>query len=392
MIKLNDNNIFVGYIKELLNDFNLPRVRFDMDHPFNGCHYLKGNQLYSCSDNKLVQVNTYKYGDKLLNITKNFQIRNNIYDNETHTYLGDYLRFQRDYLGLDLMSLYNCCGYESPTNYSVDINIVKDEKTIYTDIFDSSNNQYKIYIIPVKFNQKYTIGIDCSTSITCMCDFYLNGERIILSEGSGNICNSTYKKFTGLKLSKPFNKQKPILFETPSIDQNNYMLEPALKLMIKIPVQCESSLVVLEGDYTEGCNIIIDEAGKSILANQLFTYKVNNKELGNFNYTSRPSLLAINTREKILLADRLVEYLLFNVIALNSDSANIEKAQSRLNRNGTGRYHKKYLDYVTHYGSWSLDIKKALYKFISDNNLNSQYYDVLSYIDKDIERELGGIE
>ena len=47
MIKLNDNNIFIGHIKQLLKDFNLPSCTIitedNADENFvSGKHYIKG--------------------------------------------------------------------------------------------------------------------------------------------------------------------------------------------------------------------------------------------------------------------------------------------------------------------------------------------------------------
>ena len=119
MIKFNDDNIYVGYIKQLLHTFNLPCCK--IDNPSN--NYVVGDYFISANKNEIykvtkidennkcsesVKICNYKFGDEVLNITKNLEIRNNFYDSYTHEYLGEYLRFIRDYKGIDLMSLYNC--------------------------------------------------------------------------------------------------------------------------------------------------------------------------------------------------------------------------------------------------------------------------------------------
>lgn len=62
---------------------------------------------------------TYREGSAKHLFTKTLEIRNNRYDSYTHYYLGEYLRFLRDYNQLDLMSLYNCFGNERVDNLRV---------------------------------------------------------------------------------------------------------------------------------------------------------------------------------------------------------------------------------------------------------------------------------
>ena len=386
MLKLNDNNMIVGYLKEMLNEFNLPKALLDASDPIDGYHYIIRNRFFLCRGKSLVDVGPYKYGDRILNLTKNLQIRNNFYDAYTHYYLGDYLRFQRDYLGIDLMSLYNCFCYESPSSYGV--SIVREGREI--DSFSTDDGSSALFMLPVKFGKTYTIGIDCSTSIGCLCDFYDDGQRIDTLENTPTY-SSTYRKFTGLRFSKPFNGMRPILFKTPERTEKNCKYEPCLKMFIKIPAQSKSSIVVLEGDYSKGCEMSLLDGGRAELPNKLLTYKMDGSELGNYDYVSRPSLLSINTGEKVLVSDRLIEYVLMNAIAPNSSPANIGKLQDRLaipKADGG----KAYLPYIAYYGIWDEGVRKALYRFISDNGLNSKYMDVLSYMDKDVEKELGGIE
>ena len=152
MIKLNDNNIFIGHIKQLLKDFNLPSCTIitedNADENFvSGKHYIKGSQLYlSDGEGSLVRKITYNYGKKYLNLTSNLEINNLIYDRETHRYLGKYLRFLRDQKHVDLMSMYNCFDGET---FSKNITItIGNNKEI---VFKNDDN-YIIYHIPITLN------------------------------------------------------------------------------------------------------------------------------------------------------------------------------------------------------------------------------------------------
>ena len=152
MIKLNDNNIFIGHIKQLLKDFNLPSCTIitedNADENFvSGKHYIKGSQLYlSDGEGSLVRKITYNYGKKYLNLTSNLEINNLIYDRETHRYLGKYLRFLRDQKHVDLMSMYNCFDGETFSK-NITITIGNDKEIVF-----KNDDNYIVYQIPITLN------------------------------------------------------------------------------------------------------------------------------------------------------------------------------------------------------------------------------------------------
>ena len=88
-----------GYIKEMLKDFNLPIYRvYRKDKPlYEGRFYIKEHKVCKCVNGKLEEINTFLYNKKQINLTTNFIINSSVYDSYTHNYLGNYLRFIRDY-------------------------------------------------------------------------------------------------------------------------------------------------------------------------------------------------------------------------------------------------------------------------------------------------------
>ena len=158
MFKFDNTHIFTGYLKQLLSSVNLPTCRiytkefadylsqhgkedprviesFDTasyygetvntykQHAAVRVNYLKANELYNCfwkysQDNKeFGHSNTswkrtssvfYNRDKSIPGLTRVLNSPGNAYDSTTHEYLGDYLRFIRDYYGVNLMSLYNC--------------------------------------------------------------------------------------------------------------------------------------------------------------------------------------------------------------------------------------------------------------------------------------------
>jgi hypothetical protein len=110
----------------------------------------------------------YSYGQKILNYTKNLQIQNTIYDSYTHEYLGDYLRFQRDFANINLMPLYNCFSNRACPNLDLSFQVGTPGNT-YNVKFKTDQSfetaLYKYYMVPVKFFKNYTIAIDSESSV-----------------------------------------------------------------------------------------------------------------------------------------------------------------------------------------------------------------------------------
>lgn len=405
MIKFNDNNIYVGYIKQLLKSFNLPKCQIYKeelkDLYTSSMLYIKDNFIYR--GNKI--IDSYKIGDKLINITSNLSIKSNIYDAETHKYLGEYLRFLRDYTKLDLMQMYNCFTNESPVNLDVTYSNVN---------FNSLDTNYQIFMLPIKYNKVYTIGIDCSSAVTLFTCNYENKDLLDMKD------SYSIETVSGTRFDKPF------LFEAPKATSAKMLnMESTLKLMIKIPFGCKSSIVVLEGDFRRGCDLYVNQqnfTSKSCLActyndETPFSYYCEYDSEGNpiadgkINHTNyfitRPQLLYLNTGENYLLADRLLEYLSKAVIDCNEDIyENVRLVQKEISRTefisnyrtitnseSEKPVHIKYTP--EQLGKWDDEIRYSIYDYISKSTntpnkykIVNTYFDMLGYYDKDVESTL----
>ena len=208
--------------------------------------------------------------------------------------------------------------------------------------------------------------------------------------------------------------------------------EQDLKLFIKIPASCSSSIVILEGDYRNFNDFIyypvglnpngqpftenVDDATK---VRTVWQYKQNHSII-NFNSKaclenstltpiSKLQLLAFNTGESYPFADRLVEYLAGSAItSMEVIPDNLKRVQKVMSQNN----HYFKID-----GVWEDKMQKIIYDYIMssgpveavkategtegraklvDNRLGyhpslghtskSSLYDVLGYVDKDAEK------
>jgi hypothetical protein len=300
----------------------------------------------------------YNRGAAYLNQTKRLQIRNNIYDSYTHEYLGNYLRFLRDYDDLDLMSLYNCFSNRlCSSTTGLDIKI--GESKIYGR-FNALDSNYKIYLVPVKLFKNYTIAIDSRTPVEICCGIY-NNKLNTTKDAYNQLLECTYYKATSPRFNQPFLytaltdiapkalSDFPTSAEIESHSNARKFIaqiadrESNLMLILKVHKDVTSSITILEGDY-RGWNDFSSKFVVNTSANIQSTL-VEKKILLNHNHTVIPNeaiyadleaplitplqLLQLNTEKHMPFADRLLEYLMDMCITGKQDDPreNVQMAQ-----------------------------------------------------------------
>lgn len=476
MRQFGTSDILTGYIKQLLAAFNLPTVKiytkaqeeyfyehFEerddilMSSPLDGgkddgipsvyhIPYIKDGKLQEYLPDGWHAIGStaekpyhvfYNRGDMLLNHTKRFQIKNNIYDQYTHEYLGDYLRFIRDYDNINLMPLYNCfsntmCGNLKlsfvPKKYKA---IFKDhklldktqadwtsEEDLFSSVsFDSSNQHYKIYMLPVKLFQRYTIAIDSTQPIEMFCGLY--NSRLEESTSYSLLQESTYMKVGASQFSKPFlytglaDLVKQAETTEESLIMKDLLIriaqrESELKLFLKVPSSLQSTITVLEGEYSSWNDFSVGHKANS---GGIFTKKRNHTVISNeallnnaeLSLVTPLSLLMLNTGAQVPFADRLIEYLLGNCITGDENElrGNIIIAQkmAKLYYRNANRHISMYrgsglnifkCDHLIS-GVWDDTLRKTFYKQMCALD-NQTVPDVLGYVDKDVEKYFCAID
>ena len=425
MYKFNNDHIATSHIKELLHNFHLPMCSVFKDGTFTveGCLYIKDNNIYKALKNgfynytdlnkkSLFKVvhNNYIFGNRVSNITKNLQITNTIYDSYTHKFLGDYLRFYRDYKGIDLMPLYNCYSNEVLKFSTISFNLGDKYQSItggkkYT--FSSWRDEnYKTLVIPIRPFNEYTIAIDCQTPVE-MVSCYLDRDNLLYQENDGYYFSTSYRRYDSLSFDKPIlydgvssnNKDwfNMVTNLDPSIDNSKFIInKDKLVLLIKLPNNCDSSIVVLEGNYLNCNKRVFDVDNNIVLGNRVVQaaepLQVENGMVVHSDQQGEPreglstylSLLQANTKVSYPFADRLIEYLYENVIKDDDYfENNIARVQQILFNQD---YEKGKLMKIEYLGVWDEYLKNSILDNISNSGLNNLKPDLLGYVDKDVEK------
>ena len=415
MIGFNDSSIYVGQIKEMLSSFWLPTcavvpsgmepkaylgLTSDNNHN-NHINYIHGNALFLWDGSKERRISSYKAGDFIPNLTKRLEIRNNYYDSYTHAYLGDFLRYVRDYLGVDLMGMYNCFTWDMPKY--VDSLMAEEGK-----VFSSNDGAYDLYMFPARFDKEYTIAADWHGRIeVCAC---LYDANIVLNQASDDKMNNglakaTYASFSGMRFSRPvlYTGLKDKRPENFSVGES----AGKLKLFVKVPRGCESSIVFLEGDWRGASSTYLSQTSTKVIKSRtILSLEVPGTDgdlpdedkaegFSGFDYISKSQLLSTNDGERNQLADRLVEYLSSNVVSpLDPITRNIAKLQAKYE--AEGRFDRcavaSRLDGLgNHHGVWDDALRRATWAYEDKSGMLDDYYDLLGYFDKDAEAKMGGL-
>ena len=382
MIKLNDNNIFIGHIKQLLKDFNLPSCTIitedNADENFvSGKHYIKGSQLYlSDGEGSLVRKITYNYGKKYLNLTSNLEINNLIYDRETHRYLGKYLRFLRDQKHVDLMSMYNCFDGET---FSKNITITIDNDN---EIVFKNDDNYIVYQIPITLN---ALNLKMFDGREIQLGVYIDANDTYVEGSTKKSCRDfvlekTYKTMRTTSIFK-YDALVTLLQSLKNPTSINTILKDfilnnvdKMYLLVKVLKSDLKSMVILEDskeyEYVDSKSVWQKPRASTIIKYptlQVFPQLFSNENLDN-NY---------------LLADRLVEYLTENVICPLSNMHDINRFHVVVAENPT-KLPIKSTDRI--YGYWTKsDTNNVIYLMQTNKDYIYNIYDMLGYVDKDIE-------
>lgn len=338
---------------------------------------------------EFISNDTYIFGNQYNQYTYNYVPKYNYYDSESHKMLGKYLRCFRTVKGIDLMPFYNC--------YSFDTNgVLQIEGETGTDVVVGHSNSYKLIQIPIKFNTTYTIAIDSLSNIKLNCALCTkNGLLNIPISGSHlnltNMLRDFYQPFmlkSSASFKQPFtyrldNKDMHKLVEyNPNIIYSRYVsyqdvkecticeflqrYEDYLYLLIQIPTTNNSSLVILEGDYTS--------TGVKNIVNVPSLTDVSNSQVDSL-FLSNLSLLQLNDVQSYPIADRLLEYLLQNVIGPNeSINNNINQIQEKLSVSG----YKGIIKDV-----WNVYLRYLIYTNYMDNKW-AKKLDFNGLADKDV--------
>lgn len=375
-----DGDLYNNYSFEISDDGNLLEIDEEILERYSFEITDAGHLLITDSFNEYkdkyaeyTTLRSYEFGKKYNKYTQNYISNSSYYDTKTHEYLGRFLRCLRDVRGIDLMPYYNIYS----DNYLTNFRISEDGfQEYYT-------NTFKILKVPIKFNQKYTIALDCPSEVwICPALFCGDMPLVFKQQFEDDIAMTDVLNEYGnyIKNYSSVSFRSPIVYEVENISEDSkygdvdcsyfQQYERNLCLLIQLPSSITTSIVILEGDYTK--------VGTERIVNNSELWQLHDFELNKI-FCSNLSLMQFSTRKNFIYSDRLVEYLLWNVInSSDTIDENVEFVQDLLPNATPTKYT---------YGVWSNYLRSKVYEF-STKLKDSTNLDMNGFVDKDTEKLL----
>jgi hypothetical protein len=303
----------------------------------------------------------------------------------------------------------------------------------------SSDSNYKIYMLPVKLFNNYTIAIDSDQPVEICCGLYNTKLDMATSETeelNKSLLKQTYVYksssyfhqpflYTALSELVPIDLSKDSTIADYRAHQKNRLKvaklaknEANLKLFLKVSKHVASTIVILEGDYVKWNDSITKFISNTNTSTGLLNVDQNHLELPveaiysdlDFKLISKLQLLERNTKEQIPFSDRLLEYLLDGCVtggdAEIRENVLMAQALARMRYKGTAapstivnqvdgsvnKYYPTAFRYNSYNGIWSESLRRLFYSNAANKKTDTPLYDTLGYVDKDIEKYFSAID
>ena len=338
------------------------------------------------------------YSENNIKYNYTYHSKFSYYDSETHKHLGEYLRYLKAIKSLDLMPFYNCYNYHIVDNVTLKYR-GEDNKTYSL----STDNKYKVVAVPIKFFRQYTIAIDCNTEVLCRCVIYSDSGMVVDSKSTERYLSDKLETSFVAKSKTDFNS--PFIYTVSPSDETLLLHQKNLYLLIQLPKDNDSSIVVLEGDYTDyRHHMVIKTVGDDLIWSDEAQSAIVVKEgVGSESKVDRffpdISLLQFNCLSSFAFSDRLIEYLLLSAIhpddELYMNVARVQQALINIDekyKSTTGEYKYGYADYMRVRGAtlgvWDDKLTEVLRRFIEDSREKYSLRDMSIHVNKDVEKIL----
>ena len=362
------------FIKSLLAQTPVPTLPTvcDNDYIVKDCYYVYRDKIIKCKSSGTLESNY-----DIISLTSTEDIKtfstyhssSNYYDSETHYHLGRYLRYLKSTTGLNLLPFYNCYN----ANYINDTELIRSGSTVTAQ--RTNNVTKKVVAVPIKFNKVYTIAIDSVTEVL-MCPVFRDSYGFIevkdfTTTSLGDVTTfltSFTKVYDHMLFKQPVKFTIDLSTLTDDTKRQFFaQRERYLYLLIQVDIDNESSVVVLE-EHPDGIHCD---------SNSVRQYDGN-----------RTFLLSNNHNVSFAFSDRLLEYLLNNVIHSQEwYGKNIAKVQQSL-RLQFPEYNMLFVTQKNKLGIYDSNIPQLVYQLVEKHAENNNIYDQDGNINVDVERIL----